>query len=257
MTTIEQRIKDAINDRWRSVHDSDRHHRRATKIARAFPGLTPENFNQDDVVAFLQDHNTLQPSTLNKYLSVLSGLGFKVKFYREDPPEARILTEAELEQLDENVRQSDRADILKAMYALLRDSGCRGLAELRRLKPQDIDWSRKTFKLRSLKGARGEVVRTVPMTEVTERALAWWVGAKYPAWPTDGSWWSFWLSVRTDKYSKPYDLRHTFCTRLLSRDVAPITVQKIMGHAKLDQTMHYFHWTSEALENARQALTFK
>lgn len=259
MTTIEQRIKAAINNRWRTVHDSCRHHRRATKIARAFPGMTPATFDQEQVVKFLQSHGTLQPSTLNKYMSVLSGLGFKVRFYREDPPEARILTEAEIAQLDTNVKESTHPPIFKAVYAILRDSGCRGLTELRRLKPEDIDWNRKTFKLTSLKGRKerkGEIKRTIPMNDVTERALAWWVNSgEY--WPTDGKWWSYWLKVRVDQYNKPYDLRHTFCTRLLSKDVPPVTVQKIMGHARMEQTMHYYHWTSEALDGARQALQYK
>lgn len=252
--SIEKRIHEAISGRWTTVQESDRHYRRATKIARAFPGLTPEDYDQDSVVEFLRVHNngTLKPSTINKYLSVLSGLGFKVQFQSEEIEERRILTAEELSDLDGRVRSQSAEPIFKAMYAILRDTGCRGLAELNRLKPEHIDWQRRTVEFTSYKGKRK--TRKVPLTEVSERSLAWWVNSGCPEWPSGSRWWSFWSQVRPDKNSKPYDLRHTFCTRLLENKVEAEAVCKIMGHTNLEQTLRYHHLTTAALERARQAL---
>ncbi len=43
----------------------------------------------------------------------------------------------------------------------------------------------------------------------------------------------------------PHCLRHTFCTRLLDKNMKPHIVQKIMGHASISTTMIYSH----ALDN--------
>lgn len=251
--TIEQRIKEAIKDRWRSVQDSDRHHRRASKVARLFPGLTPSTFNQRAVVEALQSETSqlYKPSTINKYLSVLSGLGFKVEFETEQQEEARVLSTEELNVLDCRVRDSGAPPEILAKYAILRDSGCRGDAELRRLRMDKVDFQRKTFQLTCHKGKRR--TRIVPLTQVTEKALAWYAHSGIIL-PTPGAWYSWWLKVRLDKANKPYDLRHTFCSRLLRKGVPPVTVQRIMGHSTLEQTLHYYHWTSEALDGVREAL---
>jgi len=255
--TIEERIQIAIGSRWKGVVHSDRHCNRARAVARLFPGLTPKQFDQSAVIAALEaNHSTMyRPSTVNKYLGVLSGLGFDVEFQQEIQEEARVLTDEEMEQLDQNVRDAESAPALKAVYAVLRDSGCRGLTELERLDWRGIDWERKTFRLTSKKGNK-TTTRIVPMTPVTERALAWLNGnGRRSALPTPGSWRAFWIKVRLDKRNRPYDLRHSFCSRLLHKAVPPVTVQKIMGHSRLEQTMAYFHWTTDALEGVREALS--
>ncbi len=48
---------------------------------------------------------------------------------------------------------------------------------------------------------------------------------------------------------KPYSLRHSFITRMLDEeDVNLFNVQKIVGHRRLDTTLHYYHYTTKAIQ---------
>jgi integrase len=248
-------IQEAVTGRWADLKDPLRHHTRATRIADQFPDLRPTDFpaRQGEVVSWLRNNGCQTASSVNRYLSILSTLGFKCKFLKESRnKEPRVLTTEELEQLDANVRaQSDAYVIHKALYGMLWDSGARGIEEIRRLDLTGADWTKKTFILDSFKGKYQ--ARVIPMTDITSKILAWYYhnGLKVPS---PGSWRAFWLRVRLDPQNKPYDLRHTFCPRLLQKGVAPAVVQRIMGHSNLEQTLHYFHITPEALESARAAL---
>jgi len=53
----------------------------------------------------------------------------------------------------------------------------------------------------------------------------------------------------------PHALRHSFATRAIENGMPPKTLQKIMGHAKLELTMDlYVHVTDQTLENDMQRL---
>lgn len=53
----------------------------------------------------------------------------------------------------------------------------------------------------------------------------------------------------------PHALRHSFATRAIENNMPPKTLQKIMGHAKLELTMDlYVHVTDQTLENDMQRL---
>lgn len=50
-------------------------------------------------------------------------------------------------------------------------------------------------------------------------------------------------------------LRHTFASRLFMKGVDAPTVQKLMGHTKIDTTMIYTHQTQEHLRDAIEKLS--
>ena len=51
---------------------------------------------------------------------------------------------------------------------------------------------------------------------------------------------------------QPYQLRHSYATRLLSSGVPITTVQYLMGHASVTTTMTYTHVTADDISSARQ-----
>jgi integrase/recombinase XerC len=50
---------------------------------------------------------------------------------------------------------------------------------------------------------------------------------------------------------QPYQLRHSYATRLLSSGVPITTVQYLMGHASVTTTMTYSHVTADDISSAR------
>lgn len=57
------------------------------------------------------------------------------------------------------------------------------------------------------------------------------------------------------EYVHPHALRHSFATRAIENNMPPKTLQKIMGHSKLELTMDlYVHVTDQTIENDMQRL---
>ena len=227
----------------------------SAKAARMSKILGPVRLAKVDpeAVTLRLFHDGLQNATINKYLSVLDGMGVPVTYLKVDAKEPRILTPIELERLDGFVRQDpvESEENYRAFYGLLRDSGCRGLKEFERFDWSKCDWENRVFTLTSLKGKRTD--RQVPMTDTSYNALAWLYQDDRPL--TSGGWRKFWLKVRLDSLNKPYDLRHTYCTRLLDAGNLPPTVMRIMGHSSLDMTMHYYHQSPSQLREAAASIS--
>jgi integrase len=59
----------------------------------------------------------------------------------------------------------------------------------------------------------------------------------------------FW--TKNFKGMQPYQLRHSYATRLLSSGVPITTVQYLMGHASVTTTMTYSHVTADDISSAR------
>ena len=201
-----------------------------------------------------RDAWSLQNSSMNRYIAVLDSMDFKV-CYLPVHKDSRVksLTSEQLKRLDARVRADTDLDC-QAFYAFLRDTGCRGLTEFNRIQPQDIDWHNARVVLRSWKGGKkfGEAMqRTVPLSDVALNALAWLAnGPKV----TETRWRAFWQRVRLDASNVPYDLRHTFCTRLLDAGEPDSVVMAIMGHTNIAQTLHYKHLRPSALDSARRSI---
>lgn len=234
---------------WSQRPDGDQDYSRALRVLGAL-GDTDVTAVSWSAVEALFDSQGYSAATRNRYASVLSSLGVPVKFQKVIESERRVLSTAQLEALDAQVR-AQKSGPCKAMYALLRDTGARGPRELQRINPADIDWDERILELESHKG--GHRMRKVPLSDIAYNALLWMHHEGYP-WPSRGSWRNFWLKVRLDDQNRPYDLRHTFCTRLLDADMPPAVVMRIMGHTNLERTLSYNHQRASAIEGVRQAL---
>lgn len=248
----------ALQTRWAEVEEAERNATRARRIAVRFPDWHPESWDQEELEEYLFLVGVKAPSSVNKYLGALSALGFKVKFKVEDETPKRVLDEEELERLDQRVREvqeelGESGKVHSFFYAILRDTGCRGMEEIQRLSPDDINWERRHLTLRTDKGNKGRRGRVVPMSDKVYQALCWWIHQGMPV-PREASWRAFWSRVRLDKDNRPYDLRHTFCTRLIDGGLDDMAVMKIMGHTTLAQTKAYHHLTTRSFKKAAEAL---
>lgn len=192
------------------------------------------------------------PATVNRFTSTLARLGIKLKRVSVPEPPPKVLTEAQLALLDEQV-DALASPTLSIIYALARDAGCRGYSEWSRIRRSDVDLEGGILTLRSNKGGRGEVQRIVPLSERLEEAMTLWKALVWCRLPGDTPWRAFWHRIRVTDHP-PYVLRHTFCTRLLERGVPEAVVCHIMGHSSIRTTMRYSHMTPTALDGVRKAL---
>ena len=248
---LSQAIESNLQTRWRDASNPLNEVQRVTAVMDHIGDLPVSGVTPDLIDRALDLEGVHHPATRNRYKSAIRACGVKVHFEPIPASEERVLTSTELERLDGYVRDNP-SPRHQAVYAILRDTGSRGLVELGRIREGDIDWTEghPSVILRSRKGSREE--RKVPLSDTAYRALAWMAHDGFH-WPTRGSWRNYWLKVTFDGI-KPYHLRHTFCTRLLDEGVPVPVVQRIMGHSTMDMTMRYFHQRPAAVEQARQAL---
>lgn len=188
-------------------------------------------------------------ATRNRTRTVLRKIGVEVPRSKERQVEAEFLSERELADMDQRVRTCGKPS-MAAIYAILRETGCRGLTELGRIKSTDIDWQERTLVLTAHKGIHRR--RIAPLTEIGYNALAWWVHEGYQVPPY--STWIVWWRTIAPPSKTPYSLRHTFCSRLLDSGVPVGVVMRIMGHSSLEMTQRYLHLRASAIHAARVAL---
>ena len=190
-----------------------------------------------------------QPGTIRGYLVVLKGLGVDVPAGRVADKEARCLSDGELAGLDERVRSQDseKWGDCQAFYAVLRDTGMRGREEVSR---SVVDWENDEVTTHAHKGSVS-ITRTIGLTSIARKGFAW---LAHSGVPTDSQWRAFWGLVRLDAKNVPYDLRHTYCTRLFDVGVEAPVISKLMGHTNLERTLRYYHQSPNALRTAAAAL---
>jgi integrase len=180
----------------------------------------------------------------------------KVRFFREDNVPLRTLSPEEEERLLREA-SGDVRDL--ARFAL--HTGMR-IGEVFRLRWAHVDLVEGTISVHATKTGK---VRMVPLNDVTERIL------------------QFWLLGRRNEYvfynretGKPFrdlkagfqracrragisgvtwhTLRHTFASRLVSRGVDIVTVKELLGHSTVTVTMRYAHTNLASKREAVRSL---
>jgi integrase len=204
-------------------------------------------------------------STLRSVLSLAGGKQLSIPgFPVEVNAGARPFTDVELKLVDNWFREQCGSNVTKAYYAVLRDTGSRGLEELSKVTVEDINWDTREITLRSKKGRNGDLVeRTVWLTDVSERALSWLVNQEQDPLFTYSQFNSFRARFTDmkeqlfhgDSRVKPYSLRHTFAMRLHAKGVSIHAIARVMGHASIQTTLSYLHTTAEDKADILSALT--
>lgn len=223
----------------------------------------------------LQTEVKLKPATINRHLATL-----RTYFYwavekgliKESPVRVRNVEEPQIapRSLDERhyhrllraaQRYGNRRD--RAIIQLLRHTGLR-VGELCSLQLSDIKMSERKGKV-IVRSGKGRKYREVPLNLDARRELQ----AYFDERPKVNDQHIFIGQRRnglTDaavqnvikKYSRlanldgvsPHILRHTFARSLLDKGVDLVTVQKLMGHKRIDSTARYTQPSERDLEVA-------
>lgn len=147
--------------------------------------------------------------------------------------------------------------VSELVYLVLRDCGLRGLGtEIRGLIWSDFVGG--ILFVTSKKGGK-HVTREVPVPETLHRMLERERGGNRDTIFTDDELAHFgmvWSTKVQPVFGDivPYQLRHSYATRLLQRGVPLHVVQSVMGHSDIKTTMTYAHIQQSDLDKVRAAV---
>jgi len=186
------------------------------------------------------------------------------KFIKKDPTkgmpspkveskEPQYLTEKEIKKLMTVIDKGRDEVIMKTLV----ETGIR-LSELAGLNIEDINIKNKTIKVKR----KGNKEQTIPINQNLNSLLKSFIKNKNQDEPLIKSIFKKRMSKRrlrilVKRYFKKADinkdhisvhsLRHSFCVRLLEKDVDLRTIQILAGHSSITSTERYLHVSSERL----------
>jgi site-specific recombinase XerD len=198
---------------------------------------------------------------------------FRVKRPRRGDALPRFLGESEYQQLERTVLQAtqrgERDDWLnRTWFYLLSDAGLR-LSEVCDLRLGDVDLAAQRLVVRQGKNNRD---RTIPLSSTLQTALISYLSVRGEA-STDHllihrhqAVKESLIRYRLRRYGQqaqvqvsPHRLRHTLATRLLNEGMPITSLQRLLGHEKLETTLVYARVHDETLrrdyERAQARLT--
>jgi site-specific recombinase XerD len=194
---------------------------------------------------------------------------FRIARLKEGQPLPRFLDDEEYHQLERLILSrtatGTRDDYLdRACFYLLAHGGLR-LGELCDLRLGDLDLAGQRVAVREGKGKRD---RIVPLSAATVTALHDYLAVRGMA-QTDHllifrqqTIRPSLVQARLRRYGKivdvkvsPHQLRHTLATRLVNVGMDVVSIQRLLGHEKLETTMIYAHVHDITVErDFRQAM---
>lgn len=185
-----------------------------------------------------------------RYACKLRGLPyqqFSLPAIKHDHKLPAVLNEAEVRALIKV------CDLLKHKLLISLCYGC-GLrcAEVRNLRPGDVDTVRGMIHVRQGKGKKD---RILPMGAMLARGISKYIQAEKPRtylfegndgniYSQRGAQWAIAQAVKKAGITKEvslHTLRHTYATHLLEQGVNILTIKELLGHTHIDTTMIYLH----------------
>ena len=231
--------------------------------ARLEAGLTASTLNRElrDFWAFLR--------FLEERGQPISPGVFRVPRLKEHKPLPRFLDEPSYQRLETQLRNETESSLRddqldRAWFYLLAHAGLR-LSEMCELRLGDLDLTGRRLAVRQGKGQRD---RILPLSTTTCQVLDDYLAVRAPArtdhllifdqQPIKPAL----VRARLRRYGaavgvrvSPHRLRHTLATRLVNAGMDIISIQRLLGHEKLDTTMIYAHVHDMTMEqDFRQAM---
>jgi integrase/recombinase XerC len=234
-------------ERISSIADLQRAHVQSFVDARLMDGISSGTVNAEltDLWAFLgyleERGHPVRPSV------------FRVKRPKRGDPLPRFLSESDYRRLENGVLQStpagDRDDTLdRTWFYLFSEAGLR-ISEVRDLRLGDIDLVAQRLIVRQGKENRDRTVPLSPTLLAAMKAYLPWRGEaqtdhlliyRQQAITFDL------IRGRLGRYGQqaqvevsPHRLRHTLATRLLNEGMPITSLQRLLGHEKLETTLLY------------------
>jgi integrase len=205
---------------------------------------------------------------------LIRALPCRVKLLKTAVPVVEFYEEPDYERLVAAASTHDPRTLIAVLLG--GDAGLR-LGEILALEWADIDLGRSQFKVQRAvyeEGEDGPVVtlpkggrpRVVPMTARLKGALSAHrhLRGDRVLYQNDGDpaskWWLKGLIDAAERRAelrrggRVHILRHTFCSRLASKNVPLLTIKELAGHESLETTQRYMHLSSSAPREAIRAL---
>ncbi len=226
---------------------------RRNEITTRGPRRSPTTVNRD--MALISKILSLAVD----YSYIESNPARRVKFFKAEAKEKKVLSKADQEKLFAVIPEDDR---LRAVVLVALKTGMRR-GELVQLKWSNIDFETDMINLPApiTKGNRARSLPLMPDVKAVILALHEQKGWREEIFP------GFKLSPKsvTSRFSKAcgkaglegysfHCLRHTFSTRMKDAGVNPFIVRDWLGHRTIEMTNHYTHATPETMRQAVAAL---
>ena len=239
----------------------------------------------EDLLVHLKSLN-MKPKTINLYITLMKQI-FKDAYEKEvitkDPSknidllkvEEREITYWSKEEIDYFIGKSESWEFFDLVMVAL-NTGMR-LGELSALRPMDINFEQNIIRVTrtvkknlSIGSTKGKTNRSVPMTKrvrsiLKKRSKLINVDdlifkhkgniinvSKF----TDRYWNRHQFNINCDRIIRFHDLRHTFASHFMMNDGNIFTLQKILGHSDLKDTMKYAHLSPSHLQDAIGIVSF-
>jgi len=245
----EQDIRNFLLD----LVEANSKHRGNSKVSRARKQATLRSFFNFLTERKIINHNPM----------------LNVKNLKLDSREADFLTEKEYKQVLKIIREQKRPLWIRdfAIFTTFLGTGIR-LSELINLKLHNANLEKGSIKIFRKRGKEQylplnkDVIKAIKdylkvRPNVKEKALflskrgkkfhpstVWYLVKKYLAL----------AGIQKDKTS-PHTLRHSFGVALVSKSIPLVSIQKLMGHKRLETTARYLHISDENLRYAVSKLS--
>ena len=167
----------------------------------------------------------------------------EVKFYQEESPRIRYLSEEEIQRLLASCPKHFRAVVIAALTTGMRKS------EILNLTWDDVDLEKGLIYLQHTKSGRSREIPLCGLLSETLKECRQWSDGKYVFCSHKGQRYSknirtmFLRILRRAQISdfRFHDLRHTAASYLAMAGVDILTIKEILGHQRIEMTLRYSH----------------
>ena len=273
MKPLEKCLQLAVETKWKlSDHQCSMH----SQMTRVINHINPHTVDQrciDDCVLLIQ-RLWKNPTTARRVTNVFKSMIKAGQRYSEldaqlfvDPPRVQTVRRDAIpeEQVEQIRRIYDRhGATLLLMFDLVSKVGLRGFgSELTQLRVKDFHVARGTLKVSAKKGGH-VITRKCPLNGTLVSELVSYINSRH----LQGDDYLFvgrevsnlrtvWNSVvrsEVDPDLTPYQLRHSYATKLLRNGVPVHVVQRVLGHTNIQTTMQYAHVLDADLEKLKEVI---